>query len=74
VSNLANTNEVVKIDKIDVDEGADYHSCPISTEEIQLLLQRMVLACRVMPTMCGAALCGMGLKPILDCITKYQYN
>ena len=54
------------------DGEADYHdSCPISMEELQSLLPRMVLVHRVMPTMCGAALHGMGMEPVLDCVPKY---
>ncbi len=83
MSNLANINEVMEdlylhavMGKDEVDGGADYQSCPIlgsiSTEEIQSSLRRMVLARRVMPTMCGAALCGMGVEPILDCVAEYR--
>ncbi len=83
VSNLANVDEVMEdlylhavMGNNKVDGGADYHSCPIlgsiSTEEIQPSLRQMVLARRVMPTMCGAALRGMGVEPVLDCVAEYR--
>ena len=83
VSNLANVDEVMEdlylhavMGNDEVDGGADYHSCQIlgsiSTEEIQSSLRRMVLARRVMPTMCGTALRGMGVEPVLDCVAEYR--
>jgi hypothetical protein len=26
---------------------------------------------RIMPTMCGAALRGLGVEPVLDCVAEY---
>jgi elongation factor G len=83
VSNLANVDEVMEdlylhavMENDEGDGGADCHACPIldsiSTEEIQSSLRRMTLARRVMPTMCGAALRGVGVEPLLDCVAEYR--
>jgi len=52
-----------------------YQSCQvlsnISTEQIQSSLRRMALSRMVMPTMCGAALRGVGVEPVLDCVAEY---
>ncbi|KAL3809534.1 hypothetical protein ACHAXA_010042, partial [Cyclostephanos tholiformis] len=79
VSNLANVDEVMEdlylhammMENDDDEEDA----CPIldgiSTEDIQSSLRRMTLARRITPTMCGAALRGMGVEPVLDCVAEY---
>ncbi|KAL7541069.1 hypothetical protein ACHAXR_010997 [Thalassiosira sp. AJA248-18] len=59
----------------DDDDGGDDGECPIikniSTEQIQASLRRMTLSRRVMPTLCGAALRGVGVEPVLDCVAEY---
>jgi len=86
VSNLADVDEVMEdlylyAMMIENDEevdggGGGGANCPIldgiSTEEIQSSLRRMTQARRVMPTMCGAALRGVGVEPLLDCVAEYR--
>jgi elongation factor G len=80
VSNLANVDDVMEdmylhammMESDDDDDGA----CPIlggiSTKDIQSSLRRMTLARRITPTVCGAALRGVGVEPVLDCLAEYR--
>ena len=86
VSNLADVDEVmedlylhammIENNEEEEDSGGGGADCPIldgiSTEEIQSSLRRMTLERRVMPTMCGAALRGVGVEPLLDCVAEYK--
>ena len=86
VSNLADVDEVmedlylhammIENNEEEEDGGGGGADCPIldgiSTEEIQSSLRRMTLERRVMPTMCGAALRGVGVEPLLDCVAEYR--
>ena len=76
ISNLANVDEVMEdlyllatIEEEDDDEGGmeEY----ISTSDIQSSLRRSTLERKVMPTLCGAALRGLGVEPVLDCVADY---
>ena len=81
ISNLANVDEIMEdlyliatLEQDDDDAGGsgeenieDY----ISTDEIQASIRRMTLQRKVMPTLCGAALRGVGVEPLLDCIAEY---
>jgi elongation factor G len=75
VSKLADVDEVMEDlylnammeDNDDKGDGLD----SISTVEIQSSLRRMTLARKVMPTMCGAALRGVGVEPVLDSVAEY---
>jgi len=83
ISSLADVDEtmedlyLVAMEQEDCQEDATsmYQSCPvlsnISTEEIQSSLRRMTLSRMVMPTLCGAALRGVGVEPVLDCVAEY---
>ena len=42
----------------------------ISTSQIQSSLRRMTLSRSIMPTMCGAALRGIGVEPVLDGVAE----
>ena len=75
VSKLADVDEVMEDlylnammeDNDSKDDGLD----SISTVEIQSSLRRMTLARKVMPTICGAALRGVGVEPALDNVAEY---
>lgn len=75
ISSLADVDEVMEDlyltvmmeENDDVGDGMD----SISTEEIQSSLRRMTLSRKVMLTMCGAALRGVGVEPVLDCVAEY---
>jgi elongation factor G len=43
----------------------------ISTSQIQSALRRMTLSRSIMPTMCGAALRGIGVEPVLDGVAEF---
>lgn len=43
----------------------------ISTSQIQSSLRRMTLSRSIMPTMCGAALRGIGVEPVLDGVAEF---
>jgi len=53
----------------------DENDCPIlsniSTSQIQSSLRRMTLSKSIMPTMCGAALRGIGVEPVLDGVAEF---
>lgn len=59
----------------DGDGDEDGWDCPIldgvSTRDVRSSLRRATLARTVMPTLCGAALRGVGVEPVLDCVAEY---
>ena len=79
ISNLANVDEIMEdlylLATLEQDDGGgseeenieDY----ITTDEIQASIRRMTLQRKVMPTLCGAALRGVGVEPLLDCVAEY---
>jgi translation elongation factor EF-G len=81
IVHLANVDEIMEDSYLmammnqEDDDEETAGSCSIietiSTEEIQSSLRRMTLARRIMPTMCGAALRGLGVEPVLDCVAEY---
>lgn len=74
ISHLANIDEIMEDSYLIAmmnQEEEKGHENTISTEEIQSSLRRMTLARRIMPTMCGAALRGLGVEPVLDCVAEY---
>lgn len=84
IVHLANVDDIMEdsylmamMDQEDDEEnsGSGSSSCSIinsiSTEQIQSSLRRMTLTRRIMPTMCGAALRGLGVEPVLDCVAEY---
>ena len=85
ISNLADVDEVMEDlyllatdQEEEEDEASDsmYGSCPVlrnvSTREIQSALRRATLSRKIMPTLCGAALRGVGVEPVLDCVAEYR--
>ena len=78
ISNLANVDEIMEDlylhatleqdDDDNVENIEDY----ITTDEIKASIQRMTLQRKVMPTLCGAALRGVGVEPLLDCVAEYR--
>lgn len=77
ISNLADADEIMEDLYLHaaMEEGESESSCPItdniSTYDIQSSLRRMTLERKVMPTLCGAALRGVGVEPVLDCVAEY---
>ncbi|KAL3781126.1 hypothetical protein HJC23_001433 [Cyclotella cryptica] len=55
--------------------GGLFDSCPVlsnvTTSDIQSAVRRTTLARTVMPTMCGAALRGLGVEPVLDGVAEW---
>ena len=52
-----------------------FDSCPIlsniTTQDIQSAIRRATLDRSIMPTMCGAALRGLGVEPVLDGVAEW---
>ncbi|KAL9181828.1 hypothetical protein ACHAXT_012171 [Thalassiosira profunda] len=75
ISNLADVDETMEDLYLNAMEGEEEHACPIlasvSTEDIRSSLRRTSLNRTVMPTLCGAALRGVGVEPVLDCVAEY---
>jgi len=72
ISNLANVDEVMEDLYLEATmEDEDNFNKYISTIDIQSSLKRMTLQRKVMPTLCGAALRGLGVEPVLDCVAEY---
>ena len=74
VSKLADVDEVMEdlyLNAMMEEDDEEVDGVDISTEEIQSSLRRMTLARKVMPTMCGAALRGVGVEPVLDSVAEY---
>ncbi|KAL7555264.1 hypothetical protein ACHAWF_018930 [Thalassiosira exigua] len=78
IASLADADEVMEdlylhATEREEEEGDD--ACPIlrhvTTEQIQASLRRTTLARTVVPTLCGAALRGAGVEPVLDCVAEY---
>ena len=76
ISNLADVDEIMEdlyLNSMELDIGGD--ACPIiesiSTQDIQSSVRRMTLDRKIMPTLCGAALRGVGVEPVLDCVAEY---
>lgn len=81
ISSLADVDETMEdlylhameTEDDDDDEDAE-RECPIlsniSTSQIQSSLRRMTLSRSIMPTMCGAALRGIGVEPVLDAVAE----
>ena len=64
----------------DEPQGGDgiFDSCPIlsniTTSDIQSAIRRATLDRSIMPTMCGAALRGLGVEPVLDAVAEWLPN
>lgn len=79
ISNLADVDEVMEDlylhASMSEEEEGDGGACPIidniPTSEIRSSLRRMTLERKIMPTMCGAALRGVGVEPVLDSVADY---
>jgi len=76
ISSLAEVDEVMEdLFLHAMDSEDDENGCPIlsniSTSQIQLSLRRMTLSRSIMPTMCGAALRGIGVEPVLDGVAEF---
>ena len=76
ISNLANVDEIMEDlylhATLEQDDGSDENiEDYITTDEIKASIQRMTLQRKVMPTLCGAALRGVGVEPLLDCVAEY---
>jgi elongation factor G len=76
IARLADVDEVMEDLYLNAMEDEDDGSrCPIlsniSTSQIQSSLQRMTLSRSIMPTMCGAALRGIGVEPVLDGVAEF---
>lgn len=58
-----------------VDESGIFQSCPIlssiSTSDVQSAIRRTTLERSIMPTLCGAALRGLGVEPVLDGVAEW---
>ena len=79
IASLAEADEIMEdlyLHAMDSEGGGDedYDQCPIlsniSTADIQSSLRRTTLERKVMPTMCGAALRGVGVEPVLDGVAE----
>lgn len=75
ISSLADVDETMEDLYLEAMECEDdENDCPIlsniSTSQIQSSLRRMTLSRSVMPTMCGAALRGIGVEPVLDGVAE----
>ncbi|KAL7488374.1 hypothetical protein ACHAW6_013940 [Cyclotella cf. meneghiniana] len=82
ISSLADVDEIMadlylnamENDAIQKSEGL-FDFCPVlsnvTTSDIQSALRRTTLARTVMPTMCGAALRGLGVEPVLDAVAEW---
>jgi len=72
ISNLANVDEVMEDLYLEatMEDEDNFHNY-ISISDIQSSLKRMTLQRKVMPTLCGAALRGLGVEPVLDCVAEY---
>jgi len=72
ISNLANVDEVMEDLYLEatMEDEDNFHNY-ISITDIQSSLKRMTLQRKVMPTLCGAALRGLGVEPVLDCVAEY---
>jgi len=79
IASLAEADEIMEdlyLHAMDSEGGSDedYDRCPIlsniSTADIQSSLRRTTLERKVMPTMCGAALRGVGVEPVLDGVAE----
>ena len=74
------TMEDLYLHALEREEGAAsssaYGDCPvlshISTEDLRACLRRATLARTAMPALCGAALRGVGVEPLLDCVAEYR--
>jgi elongation factor G len=78
ISNLANVDEIMEdlyllatLEQDDDGSGEENIEDYITTDEIQASIRRMTLQRKVMPTLCGAALRGVGVEPLLDCVAEY---
>ena len=87
IAALADVDEVMGdlyLDAIDNDDGNNngpnnndgvYSSCSIlsniTTRDIQSAIRRTTLDRSIMPTMCGAALRGLGVEPVLDAVAEW---
>ena len=81
ISNLANVDEIMEdlylLATLEQDDdggggsGEENIEDYITTDEIQASIRRMTLQRKVMPTLCGAALRGVGVEPLLDCVAEY---
>ncbi len=76
ISSLADVDEIMEDLFLHAMECEDDEiGCPIlsniSTSQIQSSLRRMTLSRSIMPTMCGAALRGIGVEPVLDGVAEF---
>lgn len=84
IAALADVDEItgdLYLDAIDNEQGNHdsndgiYSSCSIlsdiTTQDIQSAIRRTTLDRSIMPTMCGAALRGLGVEPVLDAVAQW---
>jgi elongation factor G len=73
ISSLAYVDDIMEDLYLNAMEKEDDSSSAflISTSQIQSSLRRMTLSRSIMPTMCGAALRGIGVEPVLDGVAEY---